>query len=208
MRPDWDEYFMLVAKLAAVRSTCNSRPQGAVIVRDKRVITTGYNGALPDRSHCLGKTRSCPACNGQGKWTQNLLEKLELPTSYTCKICKGSGQIPYCHRRATGTPDSQKDRACVSAHAEANAIAQAATMGISTYGADLYCTTRPCAVCTKLLVQAGIRQVFYEMDYDDPPDCHEDKIPSYKMQVGPQALEQAWAVLQSNTSRRRLERTK
>jgi len=52
-RPDWDEYFMLLAKLAAIRSTCLSRVVGAVIVVDKQVIATGYNGSVPGAPHCL-----------------------------------------------------------------------------------------------------------------------------------------------------------
>jgi len=54
-RPSWDEYFMLLAKLAATRSTCYSRPVGAVIARDKRVLATGYNGAPPGTWHCIDK---------------------------------------------------------------------------------------------------------------------------------------------------------
>lgn len=55
VRPSWDEYFMLLAKLAATRSTCYSRPVGAVIARDKRVLATGYNGAPPGTWHCIDK---------------------------------------------------------------------------------------------------------------------------------------------------------
>jgi len=55
VRPSWDEYFMLLAKLAATRSTCFSRPVGAVIARDKRVLATGYNGAPPGTWHCIDK---------------------------------------------------------------------------------------------------------------------------------------------------------
>jgi len=51
-RPDWDEYFLLLAKLAATRSTCLSRPTGAVIVRDRQVLATGYNGSMPGVAHC------------------------------------------------------------------------------------------------------------------------------------------------------------
>ena len=51
-RPEWDEYFMLLAKLAAIRSTCLSRPAGAVIVRDQQVLATGYNGSMPGVAHC------------------------------------------------------------------------------------------------------------------------------------------------------------
>ncbi|MFH1742482.1 MAG: dCMP deaminase family protein [bacterium] len=54
-RPSWDEYFMLLAKLAATRSTCFSRPVGAVVARDKRVLTTGYNGAPSGTWHCIDK---------------------------------------------------------------------------------------------------------------------------------------------------------
>lgn len=54
VRPDWHEYFMAVAKLISTRSTCNSRPIGAVLVRDRRILATGYNGSPPGAPHCLG----------------------------------------------------------------------------------------------------------------------------------------------------------
>lgn len=52
MRPDWHSYMMMAAKLAATRSTCNSRPTGAVLVRDRKIIASGYNGALHGEPHC------------------------------------------------------------------------------------------------------------------------------------------------------------
>lgn len=51
-RPSWDEYFMELAHVVAKRSTCNRRSVGAVIVRDKRILTTGYNGSPPGLPHC------------------------------------------------------------------------------------------------------------------------------------------------------------
>jgi len=48
----WEEYFLLLAKVAALRSGCNSRPNGAIIVKNKRILTTGYNGPIPGRWHC------------------------------------------------------------------------------------------------------------------------------------------------------------
>ena len=54
-RPDWHEYFMLIAKIVALRSGCNSRPTGAVIVKDKRILATGYNGPMPGAWHCTDK---------------------------------------------------------------------------------------------------------------------------------------------------------
>lgn len=51
-RPSWDEYFMELAQVVAKRSTCNRRSVGAVLVRDKRILTTGYNGSPPGLPHC------------------------------------------------------------------------------------------------------------------------------------------------------------
>ncbi|MCD4844609.1 MAG: cytidine/deoxycytidylate deaminase family protein [Methanosarcinales archaeon] len=52
-RPTLDEYFMEIAKVVAKRSTCLRNNVGAVIVRDKRILSTGYNGAPRDMEHCL-----------------------------------------------------------------------------------------------------------------------------------------------------------
>ena len=52
-RPSWDEYFMKLAWLVAERSTCVRHHVGAVIVRDKRILTTGYNGAAAGTKDCL-----------------------------------------------------------------------------------------------------------------------------------------------------------
>lgn len=53
MRPDWDEYFMQIAHSVATRATCPRAAVGAVIVRDQRILTTGYNGAPRAVSHCV-----------------------------------------------------------------------------------------------------------------------------------------------------------
>lgn len=51
-RPSWDEYFMALSKLAAIMATCPKRHVGAVVVKNKRVLATGYNGAPPGLPHC------------------------------------------------------------------------------------------------------------------------------------------------------------
>ncbi|MDW8106913.1 MAG: cytidine/deoxycytidylate deaminase family protein [Armatimonadota bacterium] len=51
-RPSWDEYFMEIARLVATRATCPRRSVGAVIVLDKRILATGYNGAPTGLAHC------------------------------------------------------------------------------------------------------------------------------------------------------------
>jgi dCMP deaminase len=54
-RPDWHQYFLMLAKLVSVRSTCNSRKVGAVIVKGNRILATGYNGAVHGAPHCIDR---------------------------------------------------------------------------------------------------------------------------------------------------------
>ena len=51
-RPDWDEYFLNIAREVAKRSTCPRASVGAVIVKDNRILATGYNGSPPGKPHC------------------------------------------------------------------------------------------------------------------------------------------------------------
>lgn len=74
-RPSWEEYFMEIASLVARRSTCRRRAVGAILVKDKRVLTTGYNGAPMGLSHCL--EIGC------------LREKLGVPSGERHELCRG-----------------------------------------------------------------------------------------------------------------------
>lgn len=73
-RPSWDEYFMRIAILAASRSTCLRRQVGAAIVKDKRVLATGYNGAPRNITHCLD--------------TGCLRDKLGIPSGQRHELCR------------------------------------------------------------------------------------------------------------------------
>ena len=75
MRPDWDTYFLSIAKLVSTRSTCLRRKVGAVIVKDKRILTTGYNGAPAGLPHC--QEVGC------------LREKLNIPSGERHELCRG-----------------------------------------------------------------------------------------------------------------------
>lgn len=122
-RPTWNEYFLILAKLAAIRSTCIARQVGAVIVKNKRVLATGYNGPPSGSVHCIDQGYCYPG-------------------------------LPNC--------DASKTMPSRAIHAEANAIAQAAKHGISTEGASIYVTLEPCLSCLKLIISAGISDVYYE----------------------------------------------
>ncbi len=127
-RPDWNEYFMRMAELAAERSTCTRRKVGAVLVKDKRVLATGYNGAPKKIPHC--------------EETGCLRKQLNIPSGQRHEICRGI-------------------------HAEQNLIAQSAVHGVKTEGATVYCTNQPCIICAKLLINAGIKKIYYKRPYND-----------------------------------------
>ncbi len=127
-RPSWDEYFMKITHLVAERSTCLRRRVGAVIVKDKRIISTGYNGSPKGLAHCL-----------------------EIG----------------CLRERMGIPSGERHELCRGAHAEQNAIIQAAGGGASIEGATMYCTNSPCSTCTKMIINAGIRRLVLGTRYPD-----------------------------------------
>jgi dCMP deaminase len=83
MRPSWDEYFMLIAKLVSTRSTCNSRPTGAVLVKDRQILATGYNGSMPGAPHCTDQTMpdGSPYCHRRA---------LQVPDADKYNFCRAS----------------------------------------------------------------------------------------------------------------------
>jgi len=127
-RPSWDEYFLEIANLVATRSTCLRRNVGAVIVKDKRILATGYNGAPQGLPHCLDI-----GC---------MREKLNIPRGERHELCRGI-------------------------HAEQNAIIQAATSGTNIDNSILYSTHFPCSLCMKMIINSGIRKIFFLEGYPD-----------------------------------------
>lgn len=105
--------FLEVAEIMATLSTCSKRGVGAVAVRNRRILSAGFNGApsgLPHQCRLEGEER---------------------------KVCTS----------------------CV--HAEANVIAQASLHGVSLSGSTIYCTAAPCRGCAGLIINAGVKEVYY-----------------------------------------------
>jgi dCMP deaminase len=125
-RPGWDEYFMEIARVVSLRSNCIKRKVASVIVLDKRIISTGYNGTPRGTKNC--SEGGCPRCNHFG-------------------------------------PSGDKLEDCLCSHAEENAIVQAAYHGVSIKGSTLYSTYSPCLMCTKMIINSGIREVVYNKAY-------------------------------------------
>ena len=127
----WDKRFMSLAREVSTWSTCvrDQRQVGSVIVKDKRIIATGYNGAPSGVTSCLERG--------------------------------------YCLRDQLGIESGTRQEVCYSTHAEQNALVQAAKLGTAVDGATIYVTHRPCVICTKLLINAGIKRIVYGYNYPD-----------------------------------------
>ncbi len=80
---------------------------------------------------------------------------------------KHCSEIGGCYRKKMKIKSGERMDICRAAHAEANAITQAAKHGVRINGAKIYCTTFPCAFCLKLIINAGIEEIIFEEPYDD-----------------------------------------
>lgn len=127
-RPSWDRYFMDITRLVATRSTCLRRQVGAVLVKERNILATGYNGVPSGITHC---------------------------------------DADGCLRARLNVPSGERHELCRGLHAEQNAIIQAARHGVNIDGATLYCTTMPCIICTKMIINAGIVRIIYAEGYAD-----------------------------------------
>lgn len=120
---------MAITRVVKTRSTCLRRQVGALLVKERRILATGYNGAPAGLRHC--------------------------------------GEVG-CLRQDASIPSGERHELCRGLHAEQNAIIQAAYHGISIQGSTLYCTNKPCVICAKMAINAGITHIVYEEGYDDP----------------------------------------
>ena len=127
-RPSWDEYFMRMAFMAATRSNCVRRKVGAVIVKEKRIMSTGYNGPPRGALHC--DEAGC------------LRDQLKVPAGERRELCRGL-------------------------HAEQNAVIQAAYNGTAIKDSIIYVTTHPCSDCSKMIINAGIKEIIFSEGYPD-----------------------------------------
>ena len=128
-RDKWDRRFMEIAKQVGTWCTCHRHGVGAIIVKDKRIIATGYNGAPAGVENCLERG--------------------------------------YCLRGKLKIASGTKAEMCYAVHAEQNAIVQAAKLGISVEGATIYVTHQPCSMCTRIIINSGIKRIVYGLEYPD-----------------------------------------
>lgn len=127
IRPSWDEYFLQMADLIGSRGTCDRGRAGTVIVKDKRIVSTGY----------VGSPIGLPHCDEVGHEMHTVTQE-----------------------------DGTTSRHCIrTAHAEQNAINNAARIGAAIEGSTLYCKMIPCYKCAQSIINTGIVRVVALKDY-------------------------------------------
>ena len=138
MRPSWDEVWSSFAKTIAMRSIDPRSKVGAIIVKNDRIISIGYNG-MP-----IG-------------WDNNCED--EVTEREICFLDQGGPGMPIEITKLVTKPEVL--------HAETNAIAKLAKSNESGDGAVLFVTHAPCLDCAKLVYQSGLNSVFYRNSYRD-----------------------------------------
>lgn len=132
MRPDWDNYFIEIAKVISSRSTCLRRKYGAVIVKDRVIISTGYNGSPRGMENCIdiGKCKR---------------EELNVPSGERYELC----EAVHAEQNAiiSGSPDRMKDATIYIAGFEENGS---------------FANGVPCKLCNRMIRNAQIAEVVYQ----------------------------------------------
>ena len=150
---NWDKYFFDLCETVASKSPCLSRKIGALLVRNNRIVATGYNGPPVGIPHC-----------GQ--------ERLDEDENLKLIIGDEFNDLPQytCPRQVLGYKSGEALDLCVAQHAEENCITTAAMLGVSTNDCILYLNTVfPCQRCFGKIINAGIKEVVCKdvVFYDD-----------------------------------------
>jgi dCMP deaminase len=139
----WDHYYMEIALAVRKRANCLGARIGAVLVVDNRVVSTGFNGTPAGFPNCL--KGGCVRC----------LDR------YYGEI----GHPEWASDAALAEAATKQLDLCICVHAEANAMLTAARLGHRIEGSTLYATHKPCFMCLKEGVQAGVGRIVYLKNY-------------------------------------------
>jgi dCMP deaminase len=131
LRPDWDEYFINIAKAVASRATCLRRKYGAVITKNNIIVSTGYNGAPAGMKDCLEV----------GKCTR---KELQIPHGERYELCHS------VHAEANAIIRASVDE-----------LRGATIYIAGTDESDRECLSEPCMMCKRLILNARIAKVVY-----------------------------------------------
>ncbi len=154
----WDKYFFDLCETISTNSKCLSRKIGAIIVKDKTIISMGYNGP----------PREVPHCGERYVKDMNLYNKLYSDPK-THEMMYNNEIKKICPRKVLGFKSGEGLEYCIAGHAERNAIVNAARHGIAVKDATLYCNCPiPCTPCLIEIINSGIREVVVtDLEYYD-----------------------------------------
>lgn len=143
-RPEWDSYFLKITHTVAERADCTRRQVGAVLVKDHRIVATGYNGAPAGKPGCLSD-HACP----RGRHFRTPPKRTQVHALCYC------GNVWPCPKAAE--PGSSYDTgasACIALHAEQNVLLYSSRDGSA--GSTLYVTDHPCDGCLRMIRGSGV----------------------------------------------------
>jgi dCMP deaminase len=131
MRPDWDTYFIEIAKVVSSRATCLRRRYGAIIVKDRVIISTGYNGSPRGMKNCID-TGKC------------IRQEKNIPSGERYELC----EAVHAEQNAllNAPPDRMKDSTIYIAGFEED---------------QSFADGRPCKLCDRMIKNAQIKNVIY-----------------------------------------------
>jgi len=159
MKKDWNQFFMEIAEMYAGQSTCSKIQVGAIIVRNKRIISTGYNGVPSGEKHC--NVHYYPIWENKYKFLYDTFEQFTKSSIFLEGHAKFSNENEI--------------------HAEQNAI-NFARQDVSD--CDMYVTYSPCLYCAKNILTSGIKKVYYKNIYgsgDGLEFLNKNKIPTIQI---------------------------
>jgi dCMP deaminase len=139
----WDHYYTEIALAVRNRANCLGAQVGAVLVVANRIVSTGFNGTPSGFPNCMDG--GCVRCRDR----------------YYGEI----GRLDLVSDRELAKTHAKQLDLCICVHAEANAMLTAARLGHSITGSTLYVTHKPCFMCLKDAVQAGVGRIVYLKDY-------------------------------------------
>jgi len=153
MKEKFKQAYMKTAKIFAELSHAKRLHVGAIVVKDDRIISIGYNGMPAGWDNNCEDIEWCSA----GGWLSP--EEIEEGWPYKGEYTDKDGNVMQGRYRLKTKPEVL--------HAESNAIAKLAKSSESGLGADIFITHAPCMECAKLIYQSGIRRVYYNEAYRD-----------------------------------------
>ena len=157
----YDKFMIETAQALSSLSTCKRGQVGAIVSKGGRILVTGYNGTISGQdNNCEYKYVECGRCK---KHLEIADEVLAVVTDITivCSDCRADNDYKNVNKHIKLKTND------LTLHAEQNAIAYAAKLGIPLDDTTMYVSMSPCKQCAKLIAQSGVTRVVYANEYRD-----------------------------------------